>query len=88
MDFMFSKCSELTSLDLSSFNTDKVTNMQFMFNSCTSLSELDLENFNTKNCASFTSMFTRVDKVKVNIKNKGDNEEFLNKFKDKFVIKE
>ena len=37
MGYMFPNCSKLTSLDLSSFNTTKVTNMDYMFFSCTNL---------------------------------------------------
>ncbi len=34
---MLSMCSNLTTLDLQSFNTSSVTNMGDMFNGCTSL---------------------------------------------------
>jgi surface protein len=34
MSFMFSGCIGLTSLDLSSFNTSKVTDMDLMFSDC------------------------------------------------------
>ena len=36
-DFMFYKCSSLTNLNLSNFNTQNVTNMDFMFDGCSSL---------------------------------------------------
>ena len=37
MSFMFSGCSELTSLDVTKFNTAKVTNMSYMFYNCNKL---------------------------------------------------
>ena len=46
---MFSWCSSLTSLDLSSFDTSKVTDMSGMFSGCSSLTSLDLSSFNTSN---------------------------------------
>ena len=36
-NYMFSKCSSLTSIDLSNFNTNNIVNMSFMFNECSSL---------------------------------------------------
>ena len=49
MSNMFSNCSSLTGIDLSSFNTSNVTNMLQMFFACTSLESLDLSNFDTSN---------------------------------------
>ena len=57
MDYMFSGCSSLTGLDLSSFNTSNVTDMQSMFSSCSSMTSLDLSNFNTKNVTKMEYMF-------------------------------
>lgn len=37
---MFDLCSSLTSVDLSSFNTSKVTNMGSMFSNCTKLTKI------------------------------------------------
>ena len=45
MQIMFQYCSVITDLDLSSFNTEKVTNMSYMFHGCTSLRKLDIRNF-------------------------------------------
>ena len=47
--FMFFFCESLTSLDLSNFNTQNVTNMEYMFFGCEPLTSLDLSNFNTQN---------------------------------------
>jgi uncharacterized repeat protein (TIGR02543 family) len=42
---MFSGCSSLLTLNVSTFNTSKVTIMDGMFNGCSSLTTLDLSNF-------------------------------------------
>ena len=47
MEGMFLDCSGLTSIDLSSFNTEHVDNMNSMFGGCTNLTTLDLTSFNT-----------------------------------------
>ena len=57
MDNMFNGCSALTSLDLTNFNTAKVTNMSFMFHGCSALTSLDLTNFNTANVTYMDNMF-------------------------------
>ena len=46
---MFQLCKELEHLDLSNFNTSKVTNMSWMFNNCNKLKYLNLLNFSI-NC--------------------------------------
>ena len=55
---MFSNCTSLTNLDLSSFNTSNVTDMNNMFSNCTSLTNLDLSNFNTSKVANMYQMFS------------------------------
>ena len=45
-------------LDLSSFNTSKVTNMEHMFSYCRSLTSLDLSNFNTSNVTNMYGVFS------------------------------
>ena len=57
MSDMFWDCQKLSSLDLSKFNTEKVTNMSRMFEDCIELSSLDLSNFNTKEVKHMNSMF-------------------------------
>ena len=49
MSAMFLGCSALTQLNLSNFDTSKVTDMSSMFFGCSSLTQLDLSNFNTSN---------------------------------------
>ena len=67
MNSMFNGCSSLTTLDLSSLNTSKVTTMQEMFSGCTSLTSLNLSDLNMKklqyvahmfyDCSSLTDVF-------------------------------
>ena len=47
MSGMFSGCSSLASLDLSSLGTSQVTGMSGMFRGCTSLASLDLSSLDT-----------------------------------------
>jgi surface protein len=54
---MFNNCSGLTSLNLSNFDTSKVTTMSEMFYSCRGLTSLDLSKFDTTNVTSMSSMF-------------------------------
>lgn len=49
--------SSLTHLDLSCFDTSKVTDMSFMFGNCYKLTNLDLGNFDTSNVTNMTYMF-------------------------------
>ena len=54
---MFYWMSNLTSLDLSNFDTSKVTNMQGMFEYMRNLTTLNLSNFNTSKVTDMNSMF-------------------------------
>ena len=54
---MFKGCSSLTSLDVSKFDTQNVTNMSNMFDGCSSLTSLDLSNFKTQNVTNMGDMF-------------------------------
>ena len=53
---MFHSCSSLTSLDLSSFNTSKVTNMSNMFSDCSKLTTTI--NIMNTGATSYSSMFS------------------------------
>jgi surface protein len=57
MSSMFSGCSGLTSLDISNFETAKVTNMTYMFYNCSSLTSLDVSKFNTAKVTTMYWMF-------------------------------
>ena len=54
---MFSGCSSLTALDLSSFDTSQVTDMSGMFRGCSSLTALDLSSFSTSKVTNMGGMF-------------------------------
>lgn len=53
MSSMFSGCSLLTSIDLSTIDTSNVTTITDMLKNCTSLTSIDISNFNT---AKFTGI--------------------------------
>ena len=42
MEYMFGDCSSLTSIDITKFNTEKVSNMKCMFKDCLSLTSIDV----------------------------------------------
>ena len=75
INYMFYDCKFISNLDLSNFNTQKVTNMKSLFSRCSSLSKLDLSNFNTQNVTDMNSMFdgcsslTSIDVTKFNTQN-------------------
>ncbi len=54
---MFRACKSLTSLNLSNFDTSKVTDMGYMFGTCKSLTSLDLSNFDTSKVTDMCYMF-------------------------------
>lgn len=58
MSSMFDGCSGLTSLDLSAFDTENITNMDYMFNGCSGLTSLDLSSFDTSQVTSMYKMFS------------------------------
>ena len=55
---MFYGCTGLTSLNLSNFDTSKVTDMKYMFFSCRGLTSLNLSNFDTSKVTDMSLMFT------------------------------
>ena len=54
---MFRDCNNLTSLNLSNFNTQNVTDMSYMFSGCSALTSLDLSNFETDKVTDMDWMF-------------------------------
>ena len=67
---MFEGCSSLKALNLSNFNTDKVTNMYGMFSNCWSLKDLILFDDNC-NIINMEGMFNGcLDKLTSKIKDK------------------
>ena len=57
MNYMFSGCSSLTSLNLSGWNTSNVINMDYMFYNCSSITSLDFSGWNTSKVTNMYSMF-------------------------------
>ena len=57
MGSMFSRCRNITSLDLSGWDVSNVTDMFDMFSGCRSLTSLDLSGWNTSKVTDMTSMF-------------------------------
>ena len=57
MRWMFEDCSDLISLDLSTFDTSKTTDMHSMFQDCHNLTSLDVSNLNTSNVRDMSLMF-------------------------------
>ena len=60
---MFNNCSALTSLDVSGFDSSKVTDMSGMFNGCSSLTSIDVSKFNTSKVVDMNTMFTNCHKL-------------------------
>ena len=75
MSSMFEGCSKLTSLDLTTFNTENVQNNCSMFKDCSSLTSLTLGNFSVGFSTDLSAMFqgcsalTSVDLSKFNTAN-------------------
>jgi surface protein len=61
MESMFLFCNKLTSLDVSNFKTENVTNMSNMFRGCRKLTSLDVYSFNTEKVTDMLCMFTWCD---------------------------
>ena len=57
---MFSHCMSLISLNLTIFDTTKVTDMSYMFNNCKKLKYLDIPHFSPKNITSVEYMFQNI----------------------------
>ena len=62
---MFYYCRQLTSLDLSSFNTSKVTDMDCMFNNCSNLSSIYVsDDWSTNAVTTSANMFMNCTSLK------------------------
>ena len=60
---MFYRCNKIEKLDLSGFNTKKMTDMRGMFKSCSSLTSLDLSSFNTSKVLFMIDLFLGCSKI-------------------------
>lgn len=54
---LFSDCRNMTSIDLSGFDTGSVINMCAMFSGCSSLADLDVSHFDTSHVTDMGAMF-------------------------------
>jgi surface protein len=57
---MFSACAKLESIDLSNFNTPKLTNISYMFQGCPLLKHLDVRSFDFTKVTTKTGAFASV----------------------------
>ena len=57
MQYMFNYCPMLPNLDVSHFDTSRVTNMSNMFKDCQSLSSLNVSHFDTRQVTNMSYMF-------------------------------
>jgi len=80
---MFSYCSNLKILDLSSFNTLNVTNMSYMFYNCENLNNLDLSSFNCTNITNAIGLFHGCQKQFIE-----HNKFIFKKYNDDILLKE
>ena len=55
--YMFNKCINLISIDLSSFNTKNITEMSYMFSHCENLKDINLSSCDTQNAINMNFMF-------------------------------
>ena len=62
---LFYSLKNLQSLDLSSFNTQNVTNMSYIFSDCHKLQNLNLSSFNTKKVTNMYCMFYNCYKLQI-----------------------
>ena len=67
---MFYYDVQLANLNVSSFDTSNVTDMELMFGSCDALTSLDLSNFDTNGVQNYSYMFLNDNNTQVYI---GDN---------------
>ena len=54
---MFSDCISLTSIDFSSFKSEKLTYIEYMFEGCSQIKEIEIPNLKITNIKSMTGMF-------------------------------
>lgn len=55
MQNLFLNNTDITSLDLSAFDTRNTTTVRYMFKGCSSLVSVDISHFDLSNCTSFSS---------------------------------
>ena len=60
---MFDKCSSLTSLNLSNFDSSNVVSMKKLFNDCSSLISLNIKNFDTSKVTNMEYLFSGCSRI-------------------------
>ena len=80
---IFSECVNIISIDLSKFNSEKITNMSYAFYKCKSLSKINFSNINTLNVNDMSYLFCRC-KSLINIDISNFNTSKVNNMKDMF----
>ncbi|WP_143140025.1 BspA family leucine-rich repeat surface protein, partial [Enterococcus haemoperoxidus] len=65
MQRVFADCTNLVSLDLTSWDTSKVQDIFSLFNGCVNLENLEVSTWNTQNMTAITYAFARLPKLKV-----------------------
>ena len=81
MSNMFSDCSELTSLDLSGWNTQNVTDMSYMFTNCSYLTSLDLSGWKLNSDVDTYGMFDNCSELTL-ISMRGCNQTTIDKINE------
>ena len=61
---LFRNCTNITSIDLSSFDSSQVNNMYYMFGRCFDLEEINLNNFNTEKVTNMSYCFNKCKSLK------------------------
>jgi surface protein len=79
MSLMFSTCTKLTSLDLSSFDTSKLIEMNEMFFDCFDLTNLNLSSFNTSKVTNMEYMFMHCNNLRTIYVGEGWNTDAVKK---------
>ena len=57
--YLFRNCTNVTRVDLSSFDSSKVNNMYYMFSRCFNLEEINFNNFNTEKVTNMSHCFNK-----------------------------
>ena len=81
---MFLNCENLTSLDVSGFNTENVTDMSVMFHDCHNLTSLNVNGFKTENVTDMLWMFAECENLKTIYVGDGWNTSNVTKSEDMF----
>ena len=61
---LFKSCKKITNIDLSSFDSKDVINMEFMFSGCYNVTNINLSNFNTENVINMGDLFNHCENLK------------------------